>query len=181
MKVRDLKEIDKKILRELIHNSKLNHTEIAEKIETTRQTVSERISKLHKKKKKKKNKENKESENNEEKDDKNIIKSFTITINTHLFDELKVKAHIFFREEPSIEMRQKNEEIITNLPQVTYFSRLYGKYAGIIEILVKDNEEANEFLKQLHSLKGIIETETYFVREVIKDKIHSPFLKLISQ
>ena len=155
----DLREIDKKILLQLIKDSDQIHQDIADTVGTSRQNVSQRIKKL---------KENK------------IIESFTIKLNTQLIDELKIKAYIFFREAPDAETRKENEKIISEIPQVTNFSRLYGKYAGIIEILVKENEEANEIINQLHSLEGIIETETYFTRKIIKDDKNSPIKNLLT-
>jgi DNA-binding Lrp family transcriptional regulator len=63
--------------------------------------------------------------------------------------------------------REETAKMIADIPQVTSFSRLYGRYSGIIEIQVKNNEQANEIINKLHTLKGIIETETYFARKII--------------
>lgn len=154
----DLKEIEKKVLRNLIEDSNQSLSAIAEKTDTTRQNISLKIKKLK---------------------DRNIIKSFTITLNTNLINELSIKAIIFLREVPDSKLRGKNEKEISKMPQVTHFSRLYGRYSGLIEILVKDNEEANDIINKLHELEGIIETETYFVRQTIKDDVNSPILNLL--
>jgi len=159
MKAEDLKPTDKKILLNLIKDSSQNLTDIAEKVDATRQTVSQRIKNLT---------------------EQQVIRSYTIDFNTQLFEDLSLKAYIFFREDPNAKTRKENEEIILNIPQVTTLSRLYGKYAGIVEILVKDNDEADVIIDQIHSLKGIIETETYFVRKIVKDDKNSPILKLLS-
>lgn len=159
MKGNDLKPLDKKILLNLIEDSSQNLTDIAEKVDATRQTVSQRIKNLI---------------------EKNIIKSYTISFNTNLFEEMQEKAYIFFQEESDAKTRKENEKEIIEMPQVTGLFRLYGKYAGIIEILVKNNDEADAIVEQILSLKGIIVTETYFVRKLVKDNKNSPILNLLS-
>ncbi len=159
LKLNELGEIDKKILFQLLLNGDQTHQEIANKIKTSRQNVSQRIKKLKQ---------------------KNFIKSFTIDLNAQEIDELKIKAYIFIREDPNIKDRIKHEKLIEKIPQITSFARLYGRYSGIIEILVKDNEEANTIINQLHSLPGIIETETHFTREILKDDRKAPILAILS-
>ncbi len=159
MKAEDLKPTDKKILLNLITDSSQNLTEIAEKVDATRQTVSQRIKNLT---------------------EQNIIKSYTIDFNTQIFENFSVNAYILFREDPNAKTRKENEKIILEIPQVTSLCRLYGKYAGIVEIIVRDNDEADAIIDQIHGLKGIIETETYFVRKIVKDNKNSPILNLLS-
>ncbi|MHA1129537.1 MAG: Lrp/AsnC ligand binding domain-containing protein, partial [Candidatus Helarchaeota archaeon] len=83
-------------------------------------------------------------------------------------------------EDPNKKSRQEIAKEIVKIPQVISFSRLYGRYSGIIEILVKDNEQANEIITKLHSLRGIIETETYFTRKIIKEDKNSPIIHLLT-
>ncbi|MHA1377400.1 MAG: Lrp/AsnC family transcriptional regulator [Candidatus Helarchaeota archaeon] len=159
LKIKGLRDLDKRILKNLIEDSHQPLSNIANKIGTTRQNVSQRIKKLQEKK---------------------LIKSYTITVNNQIIEELKVKAYILFREDPNIAIRKKNEKIITKIPQITDFARLFGKYDGIIEVLVKDNNEVTEIINMLHKMKGIKETETFIVHNIIKEDKKAPILDLIS-
>ncbi|MHA1325234.1 MAG: Lrp/AsnC ligand binding domain-containing protein [Candidatus Helarchaeota archaeon] len=108
--------------------------------------------------------------------ERKIIKAYSLVLNTPLFDELKVKAYIFFREDPNIQIRKEDEHLIKNLPQVSKFSRLFGKYDGIIEISVKDNDEVTAIINKLHALQGIKETETFITHTILKDSEITPIL-----
>jgi len=154
----DLKEIDKQILRSLLENSHQPLEKIAEICGTTRQNISQRIKKLQEKK---------------------IIISFTIELNNQILEELKVKAYILFHEDPNIKIRKENEKLIAQIPQITHYSRLFGKYDGIIEVLGRDNYEVTEIINKLHSLKGIKDTETFLVHTILKDDKNSPILNLL--
>ncbi|MBD3226561.1 MAG: winged helix-turn-helix transcriptional regulator [Candidatus Lokiarchaeota archaeon] len=159
VKLQDLSETDKKILSELIENSNRPYRVIAEKVGTTKQNISQRIKKLTKEKK--------------------IINSFTIKIKDEIIDELNVKAYILLREDPDTKIREQNEKLIKAIPQITTFSRLFGKYDGIIEVIVKDNEELKEIMSKLHKFSGIKETETFIVHANIKNEKNSPILNLL--
>lgn len=158
LKIRDLKETDKKILRCLLEDSNQPLSSISKQVGTTRQNVSQRIKKL---------------------EEKGLIKSFTIETNYQNIEELRVKAYILFREDPDSKTREENEKKIVRIPQVTEFSRLFGKYDGIIEILVKDNDEVKQIISELHKLGGIKETETFVVHSIIKINDKSPILNLL--
>ncbi len=158
LKIRDLKETDKKILRCLLEDSNQPLSSISKQVGTTRQNVSQRIKKL---------------------EEKGLIKSFTIETNYQNIEELRVKAYILFREDPDSKTREENEKKIVRIPQVTEFSRLFGKYDGIIEILVKDNDEVRQIISELHKLGGIKETETFVVYNIIKLNDKSPILNLL--
>jgi Lrp/AsnC family transcriptional regulator for asnA, asnC and gidA len=158
IKLNELREMDKKILKHLILDSSQSYSSIAENIDTTRQNVSQRIKKLRK---------------------KSIIKSFTIDLNNEMIDELKVKAYILLREDPNTKIREEDEKSIIDIPQVTIFSRMFGKYDGIVEVIVKDNNELNSIVNKIHSFKGIKETETFIIRNSIKNDRKSPILNLL--
>lgn len=160
LKLENLKEIDKKILQCLIENSHQPLNRIAEKIGTTRQNVSQRIKKLQEKK---------------------FINSYTIELNNHLIEELKVKAYILFREDPNTQVRKENEKKLVEIPQVTNFSRLFGKYDGLLEIIVGNNEELTAIINKLHTFKGIKETETFITHTIVKNDEKSPLLNLLTK
>ncbi|MHA1385313.1 MAG: Lrp/AsnC family transcriptional regulator [Candidatus Helarchaeota archaeon] len=159
LRIQGLRDLDRQILKNLIEDSHQPLSKIAEKVGTTRQNVSQRIKKLQ---------------------EKNIIKSYTIDFNNQLIEELKVKAYILFREDPNVVVRKKNENMISKIPQITDFARLFGKYDGIIEVLVKDNNEVTEIINMLHKMKGIKETETFIVHNVVKEDKKAPILDLLS-
>jgi len=156
--MRDLKAIDKKILLYLIEDSHQSLNTIAEKTGTTRQYISQRIKKLQEKK---------------------IINKFTIDLNKQLFEELRVHAFILFREDPNTKIREENEKRFRDLPQITKFSRLFGKYDGILELNVKDNDELTTVVNQLHNFEGIKETETFIVHTFVKDDENAPILNIL--
>jgi Lrp/AsnC family transcriptional regulator for asnA, asnC and gidA len=156
--MRDLKEIDKKILRFLIEDSHKSLNEIAERVGISRQYVSQRIKKLQ---------------------DKGLIRSFTIDLNKQLIEELRVHAYILFREDPNTKIRSENEKKLKEIPQITKFSRLFGKYDGILELNVRDNDELTTIVNQLHNFEGIKETETFIVHTFVKDDENAPILNIL--
>ena len=160
IKLNSLKDIDKKILRHLIEDSHQSLNAIAEsdEIKTTGQNVSQRIKKLQ---------------------ERNIIKNYTITLQNEKIEELRVKAYILFREDPNPELRKENAKLLESIPQVTTFARVFGKYDGIIEIIVRDNDEVTQIVNKLHLLKGLKETETFIVHTVLKDDQKAPILNLL--
>jgi Lrp/AsnC family leucine-responsive transcriptional regulator len=158
--LRDLKDIDKKILRYLIEDSSQSLNTIAEKTGTTRQYISQRIKKLQ---------------------EKNIIKNFTIDLNKQIFEELRLHAFILFREDPNTKIREENEKRFQNVPQITKFSRLFGKYDGILELIIKDNDELTNIVNQLHAFEGIKETETFIVHTFVKDDANAPILNILKK
>ncbi|MFX1297824.1 MAG: Lrp/AsnC family transcriptional regulator [Promethearchaeota archaeon] len=158
IKLRDIREIDKRILFNLVEDSQQPFSEIAEKVGTTRQNISQKVKKFK---------------------EINLIKSFTINLNNEIIEELKVKAYILFREDPNTKIRKENENMIIKIPQIIKFCRLFGKYDGIIEILAKDNEEIAEIMSKLHSLEGIKETETFIMHTIIKNDEKAPILNLL--
>ncbi|NVM04201.1 MAG: Lrp/AsnC family transcriptional regulator [Candidatus Helarchaeota archaeon] len=159
LKLRELREIDKRILKNLIEDSRQPHSRIAENIGTSRQNISQRIKKLQ---------------------ERNLIKSYTINLNNRLFEEIGVKAYILFREDPNVRVRKEHDKKIVNIPQITDFSRLFGIYDGVIEILVQNNREVTNIINTLHQLKGIKETETFIVHDIIKEEKYAPIIDLLT-
>jgi DNA-binding Lrp family transcriptional regulator len=84
------------------------------------------------------------------------------------------------REDPNSKIRTKNEQTIKSFQQVAEFHRLFGKYDSLIKVLVENNEELKEFVKNLHSLEGVRETETFIVHSTIKDKPEDPIKKTLT-
>ncbi|UCH37853.1 MAG: Lrp/AsnC family transcriptional regulator [Candidatus Bathyarchaeota archaeon] len=155
----NLSRLDRNIIRELITDARQPSLHIAKKVNATRQTIAKKISKfVH----------------------SGIISGFTIKLNAATFG-LTIQAYILIREGSAQTIRTYNESVIEKLPQVSRFHRLFGKYSGIIEALVKDMDALTELVKRLHGLQGILETETLLIYNSPKDRIEDPFLNALSQ
>ncbi|MBS3815087.1 MAG: Lrp/AsnC family transcriptional regulator [Hadesarchaea archaeon] len=152
-----MKELDKKIIEQLIKDAKQPIVDIADQVGASRQTVSKKIKKLR---------------------ESGLIESQIIRLNPEKFG-LNTRAYVFLRELPQDEAREKNEEFISDFPQVYNFRRLFGRYSAIIEVLTESREELTSIVKEIHSLEGVRETETFIVHSTIKDKPKEPFLNIL--
>lgn len=153
-----MKDIDRRILLQLLKDSKQPVIEIAKKLGITRQTAAKKIEQF--------------------KND-GTIEAFTARLDPKRFG-LAIKAYILIREEPDVELRKKNEKIMKQFPQATEFYRIFGRYSAVLELLVKDERELSKIVKRIHRLKGIRETETLIVHSTIKNVPESPFVHLLS-
>lgn len=149
-----MKELDRKILLQLIKDSEQPITEIAKKVGASRQTVAKKIEQLKA---------------------EGVIASFTAKLNPEKFG-LGTKAYIFLREDPLEELRRRNEVMIKQFYQVTEFYRLFGRYSAILEVLVGDSKELTKLVKRIHRLKGVRETETFIVHSAVKNEPEAPFV-----
>lgn len=152
-----MRELDKKILIQLIKNSEQPVREIAEKVGASRQTVAKKIEQLKA---------------------TGAITSFTARLNPEKFG-FGTKAYIFLREDPRTELRKKNEAAIRQFYQVTEFYRLFGRYSAVLEVLVKDSKALTKLVKRIHRLKGVRETETFIVHSVVKNVPEAPFIQVL--
>jgi Lrp/AsnC family leucine-responsive transcriptional regulator len=152
-----MKDLDRKILLQLIENSNQSVVEVASKVGASRQTVAKKIKQL--------------------KSD-GVVRSFTVRLNPDAFG-LGIKAYIFLREDPHTELRKKNESVIKAIPQITEFYRLFGRYSAVVEVMVKDSNDLAKLIKRIHGLKGVNETETFIVHSAVKDRPEEPFLHVL--
>ena len=152
-----MRGLDKKILLQLVKNSKQSVSEIAEKIGASRQTVAKKIKQL---------------------EASGAITSFTVVLNPEKFGSA-TKAYILLREDPRGELRKKNEKAIKQLHQVTEFYRLFGRYSAVLEVLVRDSKELTKLVKRIHGLKGVRETETFIVHSAVKNVPGAPFVHVL--
>ncbi len=149
-----MRELDQKILLQLIKDSKQPVTKIAKKVGASRQTVAKKIEQLKA---------------------EGVIASFKAKLNPEKFG-LSTKAYIFLREDPLEELRRRNEVTIKQFHQVTEFYRLFGRYSAILEVLVRDGKELTKLVKRIHRLKGVRETETFIVHSAVKNVPEAPLL-----
>lgn len=154
-----MRDLDKKVLLQLIKNSEQPVREIARKVGASRQTVAKKIKQLRA---------------------TDVIDSFSVRLNPEKFG-LGTKAYILLREDPSAELRKKNETSIKQFHQVTEFYRLFGRYSAVLEVLVRDSRELTKLVKRIHGLKGVRETETFIVHSVVKEKPEDPFVGVLGR
>ncbi|HDQ06606.1 MAG TPA: Lrp/AsnC family transcriptional regulator [Candidatus Bathyarchaeota archaeon] len=150
--------LTKKIILQLIEDGRRPTIHIARNLGVTRQTVAKKLEQLQ---------------------TSGLIDSFAPRIN-HEKLGVDIQAYVFMREDPSNKLRSKNEQKIKDFQQVAEFHRLFGKYDSLIKVLVENNEELTEFVKKLHSLEGVRETETFIVHSTIKNKPEDPLKKTLT-
>jgi len=152
-----IKDLDKKILKQLLKDSHKSLSELATKVGATRQTIAKKIDYFL---------------------DSGLVRSFTVKLDQEKLG-LGIKAYVLIKEEPKSEYREKNEMMIKDLPEVASFYYLFGRYDAVAEVLVKDKEELTNLVKRIHQLEGIRETETLIVHSIVKDSSEDPLLKIL--
>ena len=153
-----IKDLEKKILLNLLEKGQRPILKIAEDIGVTRQTVAKKI---------------------EQMSNSGLILSFFPKIEPEILG-LTIQAYILMREDPRSDYRKETEEIVKSFPQVSEFQRIFGKYDSIAKVLVKNNKELTDLVKKIHNLNGIKETETFIVHSTIKDKPEDPLKKVLT-
>ncbi len=153
-----MKELDRKILLQLIQDAEQPIVDIAEKVGASRQTVSKKIKKFKK---------------------SGLVKDITASLDREKFG-LDVRAFVFLQEDPQNEIREEDEEKINSIPQVSKFFRLFGRYSGVLEVLSKDREELTNLVKKVHELEGVKETETFIIHSAVKDNPADPLIDILT-
>ena len=140
-------ENDKKILTELISNSRMPISKISSKTGIPDSTVSNRIKKL---------------ENN------NIIEQYTTIINPEAIG-IKVIAMIIIQTET-----EKHENVEIELPKLDKVSQVYsisGEYDILIKVWAHTLEELNDIVNsEIRTIDGIEELRELIVMEKFKEE-----------
>ena len=140
-------ENDKKILTELISNSRMPISKISSKTGIPDSTVSNRIKKL---------------ENN------NIIEQYTTIINPEAIG-IKVLAMIIIQTET-----EKHENVEIELPKLDKVSQVYsisGEYDILIKVWAHTLEELNDIVNsEIRTIDGIEELRELIVMEKLKEE-----------
>jgi Lrp/AsnC family transcriptional regulator for asnA, asnC and gidA len=152
-------DLEKKILLNLLEKGQRPIVKVAEDLGITRQTVAKKIEQMH---------------------NSGVIVSFFPKIEPEILG-LSIQAYILMREDPRNDCRKEIEEIVKSYPQVAEFQRIFGKYDSILKVLVKNNKELTDFVKKIHDLNGVKETETFIVHSIMKDKPEDPIKKALKQ
>jgi DNA-binding Lrp family transcriptional regulator len=147
-----VKDLEKKILLNLLEKGQRPIVKIAEDIGVTRQTITKKIEQMHK---------------------SGLLVSFFPKIESEILG-LSIQAYILMREDPRSDYRKETEEIVKTYPQVAEFQRIFGNYDSIAKVLVTNNKELTTLVKKIHDLQGVKETETFIVHSTIKDKPEDP-------
>jgi len=152
-----IKDLEKKILLNLLQKGQRPILKIAQDLGVTRQTISKKIEQMHK---------------------SGLIVSIFPKMNPELLG-LSIQAYILMREDPRNDYRKETEEIVKSFHEVSEFQRIFGKYDSIAKVLVKENKELTDLVKKIHALNGVKETETFIVHSTIKDKPEDPLKKVL--
>lgn len=152
-----MRELDRKILLQLIKDSEQPVRDIAKKVGASRQTVAKKIEEFKK---------------------SGTISSFVVKLNPEKFG-LTTKAYVFVREDPRADVRKRNEEMIKKFHQISEFYRLFGRYDAVLEVRVKDSGELIDLIKKIHALGGVRETETFIVHSSVKNNPEEPFMEVL--
>ena len=152
------KNLEKKIILQLLENGRQSLLQISKNVGATRQTVAKKFEQLC---------------------NSGSISSFAPKLEPEKFG-LAIQAYVFMREDPRSDLRKENENTIKGFHQVSQFHRVFGKYDSVMKVLVENNNELTDFVKMLHGLSGVRETETFIVHSTIKDKPEDPFRKVLT-
>jgi Lrp/AsnC family leucine-responsive transcriptional regulator len=152
-----MKEAGKRLLLELFRDSSLPLTELARRAGISRQTAAKKVEEL-----------------------KRRGVSFTVRVNPSELG-LGTKAYIFINEDPSEEVRKRNEGVIRSIPQVSEFHRIFGRYSAVMVVMVKYPDELKKVVRRIHELKGVRETETFLVHSTIKDDPFAPLIHALEE
>ena len=154
-----IKDLEKKILLNLLEKGQRPILKIAEDLGVTRQTVAKKLEQMR---------------------DSGLIISFFPKVEPEILG-LSIQAYILMREDPQSECRKETEEIVKSFPQVSEFQRIFGKYDSIAKVLVKNNKELTDLVKKIHDLNGVKETETFIVHSTVKDKPEDTLKNALTQ
>lgn len=121
-------KLDKKILEQLILNSRISVKRLAKNIESSREVVNYRINNLN----------------------KELIKKYTTQIN---YKRLGYKKHTCFIKFKGISLKEEEEIIkfLTNHELIMYLSPIIGKWNIAFDILAKDDAKLKNILDNINN------------------------------
>lgn len=148
--------LDKKLLIRLMDNARAPIYKLAKELGVSRQTVSKKLKKL---------------------EQELSLKYVAIPDLNRL--NLNLRAYVMLRVTPRDDVRRKVESKIRRLKQVAQAHYIYGQYDMLLEVLVKDRDELSKVIDSLHEVEGVLDTETFIVREVVKYKPLDPIIRAL--
>ncbi|QAR30946.1 winged helix-turn-helix transcriptional regulator [Ornithobacterium rhinotracheale] len=141
-------EIDKRILRYLIENTRMPFTEIAKKMDVSAGTIHVRVKKL---------------------EDAGIIKGSTLNIDYSKmgYDFVAYVGIMLTKSNRIQEVLQRLKKI----PNITVASVISGKYNIFCKIRAKDTRDAKEVIYKIDEIEDVLRTESMIsLDEEINDK-----------
>lgn len=124
---------DKKILSELIINSKISTTQIAKKAGVSREVAIYRIKKLETSK---------------------IIRKYFTLIN---YEALGFKRHVVFMQLKGVSLEKEQEilEYLKNHDYITYLSPIIGKWNFVFDLIIENEVKLKETIKEINKELGL--------------------------
>lgn len=148
--------LDRKLLMRLMENARMPIYKLAQELGVSRQTASKKLRKLER---------------------ELSLKYVAIPDLNKL--SLNLRAYIMLRVMPRDDVRRKVESKVRRLKQVSQAHYIYGQYDMLLEVLVEDRDELSKVIDSLHEIEGVLETETFIVREVVKYRPLEPIIRAL--
>ncbi len=147
---------EKKLLAKLMENARAPVYKLAQELGVSRQTASKWLKKL---------------------EQDLSLKYIALPDRNKL--GLDVKAYVMVRVAPREDVRRRVESRVRKLKQIAQAHYIYGRYDMVLEVLAKDREDLSNLIDSLHEIEGVLETETFIVREVVKDRPLDPIIRAL--
>jgi len=147
---------EKKLLAKLMENARAPVYKLAQELGVSRQTASKWLKKL---------------------EQDLSLKYIALPDRNKL--GLDVKAYVMVKVAPHEDVRRKVESRVRRLKQIAQAHYIYGRYDMVLEVLAKDREDLSNLIDSLHEIEGVLGTETFIVRDVVKDKPLDPIIRVL--
>lgn len=148
--------LDRRFLVKLMENARAPIYRIAQELGVSRQTASKKLRKL----------------------EKELSLRYVAIPDLNKLG-LNLRAYVMLRVTPRDDIRRKVESKVRRLKQVAQAHYIYGQYDMLLEVLVKDRDELSKVIDSLHEVEGVLETETFIVREVVKYRPLDPIIRAL--
>ncbi len=144
--LRDLDDVDKKILGRLQEDARISFKEIAKEVGTSEATIFVRVKKLQK---------------------SGVIKGFRAILNPASVGK-QVTAFALVKAEPKSYPRMLAQ--LMNLEDICEIHDVTGAYYSILKLRTTTSEKLAEILDKIGEIEGVAGTETVIVLRTIKEE-----------
>lgn len=148
--------LEKKLLIKLMENARTPIYKLAQELGVSRQTASKWLKKL----------------------EQDLSLKYVAVPHRNKIG-LDIKAYVMVRVAPREDIRRRVESKVRRLKQIAQAHYIYGRYDMVLEVLAKDREDLSNLIDSLHEVEGVLETETFIVREVVKDRPLDPIIRVL--
>jgi len=150
---------DKQLLLELTKNGRENLSKLGKTCHISRQAVFSKIKSFK---------------------SQGIIRGFTTDLNQEKIG-LNLKAYILMTIKPSIQARQKINIFIKKCKKISKAYYLFGSHDIILEVIVKNNIELSDLIKQFQKFEHVKKTVTMIIYDTIKDCQDHPIERILNE